>query len=97
MAKTIARFMILAKSDRMGKKDAKEEDKSIRYSGILSFDKIDLTQIVKDLSWGSYWSKEDIDVIPQTEYFAVVEVNKDGFPIVKSLMTREEYIASLGI
>lgn len=97
MAKTIARFMILAKSDRMGSKDKKEEEKNIRYTGIVSYDKIDLTTIAKEISIADYWTTKDIDVKPQEERFAVVEVMKEGHIRVLDVMTKEEYIASLGL
>ena len=97
MAKTIARFMILAKSDRIGSKDKKEEEKGIMYKGILSYDKIDLSVVMKEIDFGMYWTTEDIKVTPQIELFAVVEVRKDGNPRIEKIMTRDEYIASIGL
>ena len=102
MAKTISRFMILAKSDRMGKqvddkgKVIPDEERKICYSGILSFDKIDLTQVAKELNWGSLWTTKDIEVIPQTECFAIVDIMKDIIRVT-DIMTREEYLKSLGL
>ena len=89
--------MILAKSDRMGSKDKKEEEKNIKYSGILSYDKIDLSKIAKELDWADYWTTKDIPIKPNTELFAVTEVMKEGKPRVVDIMTREEYLKSLGL
>lgn len=97
MAKTIARFMILAKSDRMGKADKPEAEKNIRYSGLISYDKIDLNKIAKEISFADFWSTIDYNVKPQEERFAVVEVMKEGQFRITEIMTKEEYIKSLGI
>lgn len=102
MAKTVSRFMILAKSDRMGKsvddkgKVIPDEERRIRYSGILSFDSIDLSKVSKELNWGDFWTTKDIEVVPQTECFAVCDVMKDSIRIT-DIMTREEYLKSLGL
>lgn len=95
MAIAVARFMILAKSDRMGSKDKKEEEKNIRYSGLLSLQKIDLNKIAKEYHWADFWSKEDIPVKPQEERFCEIDVVGDGNIRIVNLMSREEYIKSL--
>ena len=94
--------MILAKSDRMGKqvddkgKVIPDDERKICYSGILSYGEIDLTKVAKELNWGSFWTTKDIEVIPQTECFAILDVMKDSMRIV-DIMTREEYLKSLGL
>ena len=95
MAIAVARFMILAKSDRIGSKDKKEEEKNIRYSGLLSLQKIDLTKVAKEYTWGEYWSKEDIPVKPQEERFCTIDIVGEGNIRIVDLMTREEYMKSL--
>ncbi len=107
MAKTVARFMILAKSDRMGKtvddkgQPIPEEQRKIRYSGLISLDQIDLSTVAKELDWVDFWSEKDIDVHPQVENFAVLEFMKTksgeiGKRVI-DIMSREEYLKSLGL
>ena len=94
MAKTISRFRILAKSDRLGGKDKAENDKLIKYGGLLSLDKIDLTKTAKEYSYAEYWTNEDLNIDVNTDYFAEIEVGKDSIRVMR-IMTKKQYIDSL--
>lgn len=95
MAQAVSRCVILSKSDKMGK-NKKDEEKTIKYFCLLSFDPIDLNSIAKDMDGATWWTTKDIDVKVGDQYFAITEVMKDSLRIV-DVMTKEEYIASLGL
>lgn len=91
MASMYSRFVIFSKSDRKGKAE-NDNEKLIRYGGLLFDEKYDPTTLAKYVDFGEFWSKTDYDVKPNVEYIAEITYYNNQKRIV-SIMTKEKYLA----